>query len=94
MRVFAKNRYELYASFFIVVIAFLFTAHFPRGIYDFLILAGSRVLALLCVVNAFLDMRRMSLMERAITIPWFVFLIYSAPATVWQVAHVQHFADR
>lgn len=94
MRVLARNRYELYLSFFIVLIAFLLTAHFPLGIYNFLILAGSRVSALFCVVNALLDIRRMSLMEQAIAIPWFVFLVYSAPATVWWVAHVQGFADR
>ena len=94
MNAVAKRKSELWISFAVALAGFLLTAHMPKGFVDVLIIAGTQLIAFLCALNALLDMKSMSIPERCIVIPWFCFLLYSAPSSIWWVATLRGFADR
>jgi hypothetical protein len=94
MNAVAKRKSELWVSLAVALAGFLLTAHAPKGFVDLLIIAGTQVIALLCALNALLDLKRMLILEGCIVVPWFCFLLYSAPSSFWWAATLKFFADR
>ena len=90
MTIIAKNRRELYWS----VVLFLLGLFIGHTIYDspqqpvqLAISTGFRFAALLCLVNALADSRRLYSVERILAVPWLVVLIYYCATAVWQCVH-------
>jgi NO-binding membrane sensor protein with MHYT domain len=94
VKILKQNKYELYISFFVVVIGFLLTAHRPHNYKDVLVASSTLLVGLLCAFNALLDMKRMNWLERSLAVPWFLILLVLTPFTIWDVAHIGMFADR
>jgi len=94
IRVLSPNKYELYISFFVVLIGFMQTAHMPQNYQDFLVISAALLVSLICVINALLDTGRMNWLERIIAVLWFAILMYVTPTAIWYIAHITSFADR
>jgi len=94
IRVSSPNKYELYISFFVVLIGFRQTLHLPQNYQDYLVISTALLVSLICVFNALLDAERMNWLEHVIAVLWFAILLFFTSTTIWHTAHVSSFANR
>jgi len=72
IKVIRKNKYEIYASFVVVIVGFLlFSTHTSVGFYDVLGGIGTSVVGFFCALNAVQDFERMNSIERLVANTWF-----------------------
>ena len=88
MQILARNRHELYLSVALFIGSFI-VAHVcdcaeGAGQVLIVLVATFRVMALLCVVNALADQRRMLPAVRVLSVPWLLFLVYFTAVAIWQ----------
>ena len=88
MQILTRNRAELYWSA-ALLFGSLIAGHifdYSKGVWQVMIVvvACFRFMALLCVVNAIADQKRMLPIERVLSVPWLLFVVYFTITAVWQ----------
>jgi len=90
LRIIAKNHRELYWSAGLYGLSLyigctLYDA--PMEPFQLALFTGCRFAALLCLVNALADSRRLRPVERIIAVPWLFVLLFYCASAVWQCFH-------